>query len=228
MARIWITRSEPFASVSAAQLCAKGYEAFAAPLLTITARPNPPLPGGDDHLIFTSRHGVLALAAQTFRRHWPVICVGDATAKAARDMGFSKVQSSSGVARDVINWVRGHWSLSSHITHISGAHQRGDIIEALEFFGYKSVQRHVYYDSLAAKIDPRLQNGLAANKDDYVLLYSPRGAAVFAALDIYTAQMTTLSLSPAIDRALGDIACRRRFIAKKPNESSLFAHLPPL
>jgi len=228
MPRIWVTRSEPFASDSAARLCEKGYEAFAAPLLTITPRPHPPLPGDHDHLIFTSRHGVSCFAAQTSQRHWPVICVGDGTATAAQDMGFSKAQSASGRAQDVIDWVRENWSLSAHITHISGVHQRGDIIETLEHLGYKSTRQDIYYDSLAASVDPREQSSLGAEPDDYVLLYSPRGAAAFVALGLQTAQMSLISLSAAIDAGLGDIPCDRRLIAEKPTELSLFAHLPPL
>jgi len=224
MPRLWITRSEPFASESAARLCANGYEAFAAPLLMIKPRPHPLLPGDDDHLIFTSRRGVMALAAQTTQRSWPVVCVGDATARAAQDAGFKQAISAAGTARDVIDWVQDNWSKSVKILHISGRHHRGDIIEMLCSAGYERAQREIYYEAVTATRDPRPE----PKPDDYVLLYSPRGAAAFMALGLHTKHMRFISLSAAIDAVLGDIQCDRRLIAEKPTELSLFAHLPPL
>jgi uroporphyrinogen-III synthase len=222
LARIWITRSQPFAAQTAALLAARGYDVTAAPLLTITLAAQPSLPSAQDYLIVTSRHGVRALAAQSRLRHWPLICVGDATAAAARKAGFTKAASVSGTAKDIIAWIIDHWPKTASITHISGAHHRGDIIETLGRLGYVKAKRHIFYHSLAAASDPRPSPA----PNDYVLLYSPRGAAALAALGLGMQEMTMISLSPAVDAALGEISCKDRFIAEKPNESSLFAHLP--
>lgn len=222
MPRIWITRSLPFGRETQARLAAKGYEAVAAPLLTLRRLDVPDLPLKDEHLIFTSRHGIEALAALTAARHWPCICVGAASAREARRAGFTQVHAAGGTARDVIAWVQANWPEAANILHISGRHHRGDIIETLMAAGYKQARREVYYDMIPVRRDPRAQ----PRPDDDVWLYSPRGAAALAALGLDTRHMRFISLSADIDAALGDIACQARIIAEKPNELSLFAHLP--
>lgn len=223
MPRVWITRSQPFAAQTAHDLCMRGYDAFAAPLLTIALRAAPPLPADKDHLVFTSRHGVRALAGQTSKRHWPAICVGDGSRQAAREAGFLNAHSASGTALDITAWIQANWPQSTPVTHISGQHQRGDIFETLCGAGYHKARRIVFYDSLAVSSDPRP----TPRPDDYVLLYSPRGAASLARLNLDMRQMHVISLSAAIDAVMEGKNCKVRYIAAKPNEASLFAHLPP-
>jgi len=220
--RIWITRSAPFGAQTAYKLKKAGYDVITAPLLRITLTDALISPADNTHLIFTSRHGVQALACQTDNRHWPVICVGDATAKFARSLGFMRVISVSGTATDIIDWVKANWPQSASITHMSGVHQRGDIIETLSVAGYSKAARIICYNSVTVASDPRLD----ARPDDYVLLYSPRGAAVLAELNLDMKEMRVISLSAAVDAALGDKLCKSRHIAEKPDEASLFAHLP--
>ncbi|WP_288759400.1 uroporphyrinogen-III synthase, partial [uncultured Brevundimonas sp.] len=95
--RVWITRAEPGAARTAARLLALGMEPVVRPLLAIQTL-SPELPDLDAFaaLAFTSVNGVAAFAGLSARRDRPVFAVGDATAQAARDAGFARVDSADG------------------------------------------------------------------------------------------------------------------------------------
>src|SRR4051794_41252334 len=66
-------------------------------MLEIRTLDGPPLDlEGVQALLCTSANGVRATAARTTRRDLPVLAVGDATARAARDVGFAHVESAGG------------------------------------------------------------------------------------------------------------------------------------
>jgi len=92
--RVWVTRAEPGAARTAVRLTALGFEPLVAPVLAI--RPLSPAIDLTDiaALAFTSVNGVAAFAARTPERDRPVFTVGDATAQAARDAGFTDVRSA--------------------------------------------------------------------------------------------------------------------------------------
>ena len=99
--RVWITRARPGAARTAARLAALGYEPLVAPLLAIRRLPEALDAAPDlatvEALAFTSPNGVEAFAALTPElRDRPVFAVGDATAEAARDAGFTDARSAAG------------------------------------------------------------------------------------------------------------------------------------
>lgn len=74
-----------------------GYQPVIAPLLAIRPLPQPePDLTGVTALAFTSPNGVAAFAALSPDRGLPVLAVGDATAAAATDQGFTDVASAAG------------------------------------------------------------------------------------------------------------------------------------
>ncbi|MFC5389482.1 uroporphyrinogen-III synthase [Brevundimonas bullata] len=99
--RVWITRAQPGAARTAARLTALGFEPVVAPLLAIRPLPDALAQAPDfatvAALAFTSPNGVEAFAALTpDLRDRPVFAVGDATAQAARDAGFTDARSAAG------------------------------------------------------------------------------------------------------------------------------------
>ena len=64
------------------------------------------LPFATDALLFTSANGVRALAALTPRRDLPALCVGPATAAAARQAGFVNCFEAAGDARALADLAR--------------------------------------------------------------------------------------------------------------------------
>ena len=224
MARIWITRSQPLAAQSAATLLDIGYDAIAASLIQskfLSPRIDLPQNG---HLIFTSRNAVRAFTQSINERHWPCLCVGDITAEAARGAGFTAVVSVNGASDDVTAWAQKNIAPDTPVRHISGNHPRGEITERLSAFGFSNAARALFYKSTVITHDPRHSK----RSDDIILLYSPLAAKSLTALELDMSAMRVISMSAAIDAALGDISCKSRLIADRPRESSLFAHLPPV
>ena len=224
MPSIWITRSQPLAAQSAARLLERGYDAFAAPLLKVTLlSPAVDLPPAA-HLIFTSRNGVRAFAGAIISRHFSCLCVGGASAEAARAAGFKAVTSVDGTADDVVAWAQKHISPETPLYHIAGNHPRGDIIERLRAFGFTQARRELFYRSEPVTHDPRPRQTV----DDIILLYSPMAAQSLISLGLDMGAMQIISMSAAIDAQLGDVRCKSRIFAARPNEDALFTRLPPL
>ena len=92
--RVWITRSRPGAERTALAVAARGHDPVIAPVLNLRDLPaSVPTCGA---LAFTSANAVAAFARLTTDRSAPVFAVGDATARAATEAGFSSVRSASG------------------------------------------------------------------------------------------------------------------------------------
>lgn len=99
MKRLLILRPEPGASASVARARAMGIEALACPLFEVVPVPWTVVPDDYDGIVATSanafRHGGVGLDAL---RALPVHAVGEATAKAAREAGFSFASVGDGGA----------------------------------------------------------------------------------------------------------------------------------
>ncbi|MGH6929838.1 MAG: uroporphyrinogen-III synthase, partial [Dongiaceae bacterium] len=98
-----VTRPEEDAAPLAAALAERGIEVTVEPLLTIRPVADAPIDlQGAQALLFTSANGARSFAALAATRDlsgWrelPVFAVGDASAAAARDAGFSRVESAGG------------------------------------------------------------------------------------------------------------------------------------
>ena len=91
--RVLVTRPEPDATRQAERLAARGHEPVLAPLLAIeSATDTPPELEGAQALIVTSRNALRALASHpdlATALQLPLFAVGEATAKAATDLGFT-------------------------------------------------------------------------------------------------------------------------------------------
>ena len=88
--RILITRPREDAAALAEKLKARGHDVIVEPMLEIR-----PVAGakvdlqGVQAVVFSSANGVRAFALAESRRDLPALCVGDTTAAAAREAGFS-------------------------------------------------------------------------------------------------------------------------------------------
>ena len=223
MPRLWLTRTQPFADESAARLRALGHEVITAPLLETVILPRPQnLPDPEALLIFTSRKAVLVFAQLITGRDWDCLCVGDATAEAARAAGFKHVRSAQGNADDVVAWIKGNVSRDRPLYHAASAHPRGSIIERLSEAGHARARRETFYKAQAVTKDPRTE----PRGDDIILLYSPMAAACLMSLDIDFKAAEAVSLSAAVDACLEGTNFKARRIADNPTEDSLFNHLP--
>ena len=218
---LWITRSVPAAFKSAEQWALAGCAAAVAPLLKISPPDDmPPLPEKEAALIFTSGNGLDAFKTLTDERRWPVITVGDETARLARETGFKKVSSARGTSEDVTRLIKTKLPKSYSFIHCAGQTVRGSITEDLSAAGYRA-RRDIYYHSVPVETLPKIDL-LHLN---YIALYSPLAAKTLASFKPDLSYVTTLSISEATDAALEGLSVKSRLIAETPNETAMLALL---
>lgn len=229
MARILVTRPEEDAAALAEILTGLGHEVWIEPLLSVRLREGAALhTAGAQALLFTSANGVRAAALLTGERGLPALCVGDATARAARDAGFTKVESASGDVHGLAALVRVACRPDAGpLVHVAGTVAAGDITGDLTASGFE-VRRCVVYEAVAAeRFSSDTQAALAARRIDAVALFSPRTARSFArivqesGLASMLDTVDLLCLSTAVAEALDALPGRRLLVATEPTQTAL-------
>ncbi len=137
--KIWITRAQPGAEVTAERVRALGHEAVIAPLLQVHALPNAQVDlAGVAALAFTSANGVRAFADLSPERAIRVFAVGAATAQAARAAGFKLVLSADGNVEALAEGIgQRRGELRGAVLHPGAADLAGDLVGALEALNRK-------------------------------------------------------------------------------------------
>ena len=182
--RALVTRPREDALGIAQALAARGVQVQLEPLLEIRPRQGVALPlAGVQGILATSANGVRALAANLDRRTLPLWAVGDATARCAVELGFSRVESAGGDVESLAGLVaRRVDPRQGALLHAAGTAVAGDLAGRLAAHGIE-VRRVVLYDALAATaLSPALIALLEAACLDLALFFSPRSAATFATL----------------------------------------------
>ena len=217
IARVWVTRARPGAGRTAGRLGALGFEPLVAPLLRIQALPATPDLTGIQALTFTSANGVAAFAALSAARDLPVLTVGDATARAAREAGFATVRSADGDLAALAGLIRAE-ARDLTILHPSAAEPAGDLRAAVG-------------DAAAIRTLPvyeACETGVAApGAWDAVLVHSPRaGRALAASLSPKAAEgRVAVVISPAAAAPLERLPFAQVRVAAAPVEDALLAAL---
>jgi len=215
--RLWITRTEPGAHDTAARLAARGHDPVIAPLLAVRVLAGEgPVPA-HAALGFTSRNAVAAWAGLSPDRALPVFCVGDATAEAARAVGFTDAHSASGDARALAALIR---DAAPGPVLVPGPARPAADLAALVGHGVRIMPLAVY-ETVEADI-------AAPAPIDGILFHSARAANAFASRHAASASgRRAFALSEAVAeplRALGFVEVR---IAVRPDEDALLDTLRP-
>jgi len=215
--RLWITRTRPAARETADRLAARGHDPVIAPLLAVRALPaDSPVP---DHaaLAFTSRNAVAVWAGLNPERALPVFCVGDATADAARVVGFSDVRSASGDARALAALIR---DAATCPVLVPGPTRPAADLAALVGPGV-SIMPHAVYETVEADI-------AAPDPIDGILFHSARAASAFARRHAASARgRLACALSDAVAEPLMALGFSEVRIAARPDEDALLDTLRP-
>lgn len=160
-----IVRPEPGASATAEAARQLGLEPVVIPLFTV--RPidwESPDPAGFDALLLTSANSVRHGGPELDRlRLLPAYCVGEATARAARDFGFRVEKVGSGRVDSLLESIPGQLRL----LHLCGLDRRepgtpGQEIRAIAVYAA---------DTIAAP------EAFASIEDSVIAVHSPRGGA---------------------------------------------------
>ena len=228
-----ITRPEEDARPLAEALAARGVATVIEPLLAIRPLPEAAADlakdlAGVQALLFTSANGARAFAELSPRRDIGVLAVGDATASAARGLGFTAVESAGGDVQALARLVKQRLKpAGGPLFHAAGSAVAGDLAEILAADGFDLRRRMLYESAAATALSPETIAALKQGRIDLVLLFSPRTAVSFAELAraaaIDASPLTALCLSPAVATAVSGLAWKRVAVAEKPDLPSLLA-----
>jgi uroporphyrinogen-III synthase len=220
--RIWITRAQPGADVTAERVRAMGHDAVVAPLLAVRVLPDVSVElHGVAALAFTSANGVRAFADVSGERGLKVFAVGAATAQAARAAGFKSVLSADGDVEALAEGIAARRSeLRGAVLHPGALEPAGDLAGALEKQGVEA-RRLILYET--APVDLGDAEAEALGRSDAVLLHSPRAAQVLAKLlRAHPApELRALGLSKAVVKPLARTRMAAKVFPPFPLESAL-------
>lgn len=232
-----MTRSPDDAAPVVEALRARGIEAVTAPMLRIEPEPGAAarLAGalaGVQAVLFTSANGVRAFAQASERRELPAYCVGDASAAAARLIGFRGVASAEGAEADLAVLVAARLAPGNGpLVHAAGAVTAGDLPAELGAKGF-SVRRIALYRAVpAAEFAPETAAALRRGEIDLALFFSPRGADTFVRLATgggmaeLSRGMVAVCLSRHVAAPLSGLDWRATAIAAAPNLAAMMAAL---
>lgn len=230
-----MTRPEEDAGAAANALHALGHDVHRAPLMEIMLdAPRPLNLDGVQAFLATSANGVRALVHQRAdapRLGLPILCVGDATARTAREHGFQMVHSAGGDVESLAGLVRTTLSpAAGRLIHVAGKARAGNLATFLQPDGFTVTIEQLYR---AEPVSPLGEDTVSALKDgdlDAVLLYSPRSARLFVEqiaagkLEDEARALEYFCLSQAVTRELEPlhIDAMHLNVASEPTQAALF------
>jgi uroporphyrinogen-III synthase len=230
---VLLTRPEIDSAELKAELEARGHEVTVEPLLRIE-----PVPieahafDGARAVIGTSRNGLRALAASdalSAALKLPIFAVGPATADLARELGFQRVISGAGTARDLVPLIADATGTYGPLVHIAAETLAFDLAMALAPKGIEVRTLTVYRAVAASSLSAPTTQGIARGAIDSVLLMSPRTASIFAqladaaGLKESARRLTLFCLSQAVAAKLGNLAPACIVVAAEPNLPAMLA-----
>ena len=228
MPRVLLTRPAEDAVPVIDALRKIGVETASAPLLNIHFESGPVLDLSEfQGVLLTSANGVRALARRTARRDISAYAVGDATARAAVDTGFSSVYSATGDVDALIELVAERCrSADGPFLHAAGSLIAGDLAGQLSEKGFAVHREKLYTAESASALPTDAVDALTTGSVDGVLVYSPRTSKTFddvmakADLSGTAKNMTLFALSQNVSNAT-HLPWARRIIAERPEQQSL-------
>lgn len=211
--RLLVTRPEPGGAATAARLGALGHDVQLTPLLALEPIAWQPPPQPPAALLVTSAAALRHAGPLPAGWHaLPLFAVGAATAAAARAAGFADVRSGSAGVQALLDSMAAE-GLSSAL-HLAGEDRTAVTLPPGFTLAIRTVYRAV------------LQPLAAPPAADWVLLYSARTAAHFAAeadrLGAARAGLAIAAISPAALAAAGP-GWQRAVAAATPDEDALLA-----
>jgi uroporphyrinogen-III synthase len=180
--RILLTRPEADAQRTAAALRARGHDVVIAPLLDLEILPDADLGTGfASAILVTSANAVRAMAGHRQRdalRGVAVFTVGDRTAQAMRDAGFTEVTSAGGNVNDLAALTAARLKPPARLLYLAGEERAGDLAALLRDRNFEVHTALVYRAVVVARLPRHAADALAAGLDG-VLHFSRRSAEAY-------------------------------------------------
>jgi len=230
---ILITRPEGQAKKTGNALAQLGHSSANEPLLQIEPTLTPLPQGHHDALIVTSLNALAALDEawpSQNRDEVPLLATGSTTARATKELGFSKSQHVSGSALDLIakvpDWMeQNNLEASSQLLYPGAETAAHDVAKLLSDLAINCHRWIVYRALPANQFSPRVKNALRHGDFDAVLLYSKRTAHTFVQLmrqnEISMVGLRAYVLSSEILDSLPEELKSNARCASQPSENEL-------
>jgi len=227
--RLLLTRPQEDSSPLATRLAERGHETLVEPLLTIRPDLTAPLElDGVAGLLFTSANGVRAFALRSERRDLPAYAVGEATAQAARELGFASVETAGGNVESLARLVgERRRPEDGALLHAAGSVTAGDLAGALRDGGFEVRRAVLYAAEPVHALSQACATALREGRLDAAVFYSPRTATAFvtlvqaAGLAESVRSMTLVGMSEAVIEAGKALPWARAVAAASPDEPAM-------
>ncbi len=229
--RILFTRPKADAERTAAALRARGHDVVIAPLLDIELLSDPDLGAGPWRAILvTSANAVRAIVQH--RRHdelrgVAVFTVGQHTAQAMRDAGFTDVASADGNVTDLAKLVAARVKPQERLLYLAGEERSGDLAGLLRARDF-AVHTALVYRAVVAKTLPGHAAAAVKAGIDGVLHFSRRSAEAYVnavrAGGLQDAGLTRpvhFCLSARVAEPLKEAGAGQIRVAARPEEAAL-------
>jgi len=220
MPSVLITRPRPAAERFAADLLTEfpRLNVVISPLLEIVQKGELPELSQYQGLIFTSPNAVERFSASKNVGGCHCFCVGDTTAEAARQIGFSAV-SAGGSSEELIDLVK-NGPTKGRLVHVRGVHSRGKIAQRLSDMG-RPCDTAIVYDQVEQTLNHKARQLFDENKPVIVPIFSPRTAELFLNQVQPSVQTYIVAMSQSVAQVFAkipNIYCR---IAQAPTQKAM-------
>lgn len=237
---ILITRPAPDHAATATALRTKGFDVLLAPMLRFEPIAfEPEIDARLDAVLVTSVNALRALAETSARQRWlttPLYAVGERTAQAARDLGFSSVMAASGDGASLRDLVVAQMRAktlkkSARLLYLAAEDRAVDLDDELHPFGFEVVTVTTYRMIATPDLPAEVCDAFAAGRIDAVLHYSGRSARSFVAavqaagLEITALAVPHCCISPNVAAVLREAGATQVAVAATPDENALFETL---
>ncbi len=232
MRGVLVTRPEPGGEETAARLRALGLSPVLAPALVLEARPF--APPRAQAILITSRAAARALAAQS--PPLPLLAVGEASASAAREAGFTDVTAAAGTAIDLARLAAERLDpRAGPLLLAVGEGYALDLAADLRARGFRVARRIAYRAVPALTLPEASRAALSEGGITSILFHSPRSAACAITLLQAAGHAATLAgmeafaisqrVADAAAAAIAPLSFRAIHVAGRPSEDALLALL---
>jgi uroporphyrinogen-III synthase len=220
-----ITRSQPGAQVTEANVRALGHKGICLPAAMIVPTGAPIDTKGVQALLMTSAAAARNSQIDTAMADLPVYAVGNATAEAASLAGFTNVISAGGDGANLAVLAADRMKPDAGaLLHLRGNEVAGDVTGMLTACGFTTRHIEVYathdHPDFTANIV-----GYLRDERGIVLFHSPAGARRFCAAlessDLDLSHWGAIGLSTACLQPLQNSGFAYRLSAAQPDENAL-------
>lgn len=225
---VLITRPQPAAAAWARRLALRGWAPLVCSLTELRIVIAQADLTGMDGLVFTSANAVRCAPLPPEARALPCWCVGPATAKAAREAGYSPRTGPGDAA--ALGALIAAETPGAALLHPRGRHGTGTLRAPLEAGGVSLRELVVYEMAQTPRLSSDARAALAEGGLTCASFWSPRAAAIFARLAEQAPALrkglpaaTAACISAAAARPLEGLGFGRILVAETPDATGMDA-----